>query len=150
MAGPEQILAPAIWINNTVLTGTSSHKNGQEKQQVLLSLSQNYSLRRKKSTSVQVARTEHLPAQLHVPRVLQRRSSCPQAHHGLCPRHIPSSAAPQHRSIAPGTYFPVRPPPEGPQGFWQLLHHKPFSQLLHEDPHARRAHKQPAAVSASG
>lgn len=66
------------------------------------------------------------------------------------PRHVPSSAAPQHPSIAPGTYFPIRSPPEGSQGFWQLLHHKAFSRLLHEHLCSRRAHKYPAAISASG
>lgn len=38
MVGPEQFLAPSLWIRNTVLTGTSNHKNGWEKQQVLLSV----------------------------------------------------------------------------------------------------------------
>lgn len=38
MVGPEQFLAPAVWIRNTVVTDISNHKNGWEKQQVLLSL----------------------------------------------------------------------------------------------------------------
>lgn len=151
MVGPEQFLAPAVWIRNTVLTDISNHKNGWEKQQVLLSLWHKNAHKggRRAPQPRWQGQSTCQPSPMS-PESSSNRSSCLQAHHNLSPWHVPSSAAPQHPSIAPGTYFPIRSPPEGSQGFWQLLHHKAFSRLLHEHLCSRRAHKYPAAISASG
>lgn len=60
MVGPGHFLPPTLWIRNTVLTGTFNHKNGKEKQQVLLSLRHKNTYEGRRALSAQVARTVHL------------------------------------------------------------------------------------------
>lgn len=94
MEGPEQFLAPAVWIRNIILTGTSNHKNGQEKQQVLLSVSHK-SIHK---GGRRAPRPRWQGQSICQPSPMSPESSsagphAPQAHHDLSPWHVPSSAA---------------------------------------------------------
>lgn len=149
MVGPEQFLASSLWIGSTVLTVTSNHKNVLARH--LQPSNKSFSGFGIKALIKE--EEEHLS-----PGGKDRTSASPAP----CPQSPPvqvllppGSAQPvplarpilSCPSIALGTYFPVSPHPEEPQGFWQ---HQTLSQFPREHLHSRNAHKQPAAVSASG
>lgn len=128
-------MAPTFYIRNTVLTGSSSHKNGWEKQSALLSLCHKSTDRgriQRKNPSAQLAKTEHpLNPPARLPGLSTTRALSLTPHH----RHPPISAK---------THFPGSPHLQGPPASWQLLHQGAFSSPLQESP------QRAAAVSASG
>lgn len=147
--GLEQFLASSLWIGSTVLTVTSNHKNVLTRH-----LQQSYKCFSVFGIKALIKEEEEHLSPGGKDRTSASPTPCPQSPLVQVPMP-PGSAQPvplacpflSCPSVALGTYFPVSPHPEEPQGFWQ---HQTISQFPREHLHSRKAHKHPAAVSASG